>query len=87
MDVLLSAVGEPPPLLVWPEHHAAVSLFIMCQTQWRAGAMGLIGLDYGVVFQMMSLYDVEDKATALEDLQIMEARALEVLNKRAEASK
>jgi hypothetical protein len=43
----------------------------------------VIGLDYGVVFQVMALYDVTDRRTVLEDLQVMENQAVEVINRRA----
>jgi hypothetical protein len=44
----------------------------------------VIGLDYGVVFQVMALYDVTDRRGVLEDLQTMEYRAVEIMNKRAQ---
>jgi hypothetical protein len=44
----------------------------------------VIGLDYGVVLQMMDLYAVGNRRQALEDLQIMESRAKELINKAAE---
>jgi hypothetical protein len=43
-----------------------------------------VGLDYGVVLQMMDLYAVGNRRQALEDLQIMESRAKELINKAAE---
>lgn len=74
---------DPEPFDVWEENHTAVMLFSACATQWRAGPAGLIGLDYGVVLAVMELYSVEDRAEALEDVQIMEAAALAILNKEA----
>jgi hypothetical protein len=41
-------------------------------------------LDYGVVFQVMDLYAVEERRQTLENLQVMEARAKELINKSAE---
>lgn len=32
-----------------PENEAALSLWLAVQTQWRAGGMGIVGLDYGEV--------------------------------------
>jgi hypothetical protein len=46
----------------------------------------VIGLDYGVVLQLMELYSVGDRVAVLEDLQVMEAKAVEIMNKKAEAS-
>ena len=68
---------------VWPEHLEVMSLFVRCMTQWRCGASGVIGLDYGVVLQMASLYQIQDLALVMEDLQIMELYARDLINKEA----
>jgi hypothetical protein len=69
---------------VWPEHEDAVLMFLQCQTQWRTSGSGVIGLDYGVVLQMMDLYTVSNRRQTLENLQVMESRARELINKAAE---
>jgi hypothetical protein len=69
---------------VWPEHEESVLLFLRTQTQWRVGGNGVVGLDYGVVLQIMDLYAVEERRQTLEDLQVMEARAKDLINKAAE---
>tara|TARA_Y100000816_G_scaffold241566_1_gene188399 strand:+ start:3797 stop:3973 length:177 start_codon:yes stop_codon:yes gene_type:complete len=56
-------------------------MFLRCQTQWRVGLSGIIGLDYTSVIEMIKLYLVEDTVAMLENLQIMEAAALKVINK------
>ena len=56
-------------------------MFLRCQTQWRVGISGIIGLDYTSVLEMIKLYLVEDTVAMLENLQIMEAAALKVINK------
>tara|TARA_A100001201_G_C4053987_1_gene190517 strand:- start:346 stop:522 length:177 start_codon:yes stop_codon:yes gene_type:complete len=56
-------------------------MFLRCQTQWRVGISGIIGLDYTSVIEMIKLYLVEDTVAMLENLQIMEAAALKVINK------
>jgi hypothetical protein len=53
-------------------------------TQWRASGNGVIGLDYGVVLQLASLYGIRDPATTLEELQVMELHARDLINKQAE---
>lgn len=68
---------------VWPEHENAILMFLRCQTQWRAGGNGVIGMDYGVVLQVMDLYAVDNRRQVLEDLQIMEGYAKELFNKEA----
>lgn len=60
-----------------------LELFLRCQTQWRVGVNGLIGLDYGAVAWILRLYEEEDQHRAmLEDLQVMESAVLTVLAKR-----
>jgi hypothetical protein len=75
---------KPREYEVWPEHEDAVLLFLRCQTQWRVGGIGVVGLDYAVVLQIMDLYAVGDRRQALEDLQVMESRAKELINKAAQ---
>jgi hypothetical protein len=53
--------------------------------QWRATSGGVIGLDLGVALSVMELYSVSDRRQCLEDLRIMEDRAVELLNKKAKA--
>jgi hypothetical protein len=81
---LPESITTPKEFEVWAENEDAVLLFLRTQTQWRVGVRGVVGLDYGVVLQVMDLYAVEDRRQALEDLQVMEARAKELINKAAE---
>jgi len=81
---LPESIRKPKEFEVWPEHEDAVLMFLQCQTQWRTSSSGVIGLDYGVVLQMMDLYTVSNRRQVLEDLQIMEGRARELINKAAE---
>jgi ABC-type thiamine transport system substrate-binding protein len=81
---LPEVVQNPKRFEVWPEHEDAVHLFLQCQTQWRVGGSGVVGLDYGAVAFLMDLYAVGNRRQALEDLQIMESRAKELINKAAE---
>jgi len=69
---------------VWREHVEVVKMFLRCQTQWRSGPNGVLGLDYGVVLQLCELYAVENKAQLLDDLQIMESHALQLIAEAAE---
>jgi hypothetical protein len=81
---LPDAMLAPKVYSIWPEHMEVLSLFLRCMTQWRCGASGVIGLDYGVVLQMASLYQItEDLARVMEDLQIMELHARDLINKEA----
>ena len=55
-------------------------MFLRCQTQWRVGVSGIIGLDYTSVLEMIKLYLVEDTVAMLENLQIMEAAVLKAMS-------
>jgi hypothetical protein len=77
-------VLKPVEYEVWPEHEDAVLTFLRCQTQWRTSGSGFVGLDYAVLLQVMDLYSVGNRRQVLEDLQIMEGRARELLNKASE---
>jgi hypothetical protein len=81
---LPEAMLAPKVYYVWHEHLDVLSLFMRCMTQWRCGAKGVVGLDYGVVLQMASLYQItEDLARVMEDLQTMELHARDLINKEA----
>lgn len=80
--ILPAHLDQPQDFGLWPEHVSAVDLFMRCMTQWRTCMDGVIGLDYGVVLQMAALYSVEDLPRVIEDLQVMEIRARDLLNKR-----
>ena len=68
---------------MWPENWPTLEMFLRCQTQWRVGVNGVIGLDYAAVAWVLKLYEAEDQHRAmLEDLQVMEGAVLSVLSKR-----
>jgi len=56
-------------------------MFLRCQTQWRLSVSGIIGFDYTSVIEMIKLYNIENHTVMLENLQIMEAAVLKVMNK------
>ena len=76
------ALTEPADFELWPEHVAAVDLFLRCGTQWRTTGEGVMGLDYGVLLQVGSLYQVADMPRVLEDVQVMELHARDKINAR-----
>jgi hypothetical protein len=72
----------PETVEVWPENEQAYFLFASLQTQWRAGAMGLIGLDYNTLFHKLdrmglSASDYDDLE---DDIRTMEFAAIEAMN-------
>ena len=50
---------EPETFAIWPEHLEVLEMFLRCQTQWRSGPNGVIGLDYSV----LGVRAVEDQPT------------------------
>lgn len=80
-----AALGVAPPVKaetsdefeVWEENWPVVELFLRCQTQWRIGMSGPVGLDYGAVAWVLKLTAEEaSHRSLLEDLQIMEGAVL-----------
>ena len=65
---------------VLKQNWQTVEMFLRCQTQWRVGMSGIIGLDYTSVIEMIKLYS-KDSIAMLENIQIIEAAALQALNK------
>lgn len=76
----------PPPVAaefeVHPDNWATVEMFLRLQTQWRSTMSGVIGLDYSAAQWLFRLYEVQDQRALLEDLQTMEAAAMQVINKQ-----
>lgn len=58
-------------------------MFLKCQTQWRSGMAGPIGLDYGALDFAFRLYAIEDPAAMLEDIQIIEGEILLAAHEKA----
>lgn len=70
--------------MVWDENWEAVSMFLRMQTQWTVSMAGYTGLRYEVLVcsgGLFDLYDVEDRRTMLDDIQVMEIAALNELHK------
>ena len=76
---------EQPPtdFEVWEENWLALEMFLRCQTQWRTTMSGVLGLDYVAVAWLLKLYEVKNTRALLEDLQVMEAAAMMVINSRS----
>ena len=67
---------------LWPEHLNAFDLFMRCQTQWRISALGQVtGFYYDSVLAIAKLYEYDDLKSVIEDFQVMEIKAIEILNK------
>ncbi len=71
--------------VVYQENWDAVQIFMKGQTQWNVSMSGLVGFKYEVFILaggLFDVYDVKDKRDTLERLQIMEAAALNLFNKK-----
>ena len=60
-----------------------MQMFLRCQTQWRSGPAGVIGLDYLALDLAFRLYEADDPATMLEDIQVIEGEVLLAAQKEA----
>jgi hypothetical protein len=72
------------PVEVWPENHEVYFLFSFMQTQWYAGAMGLTGLRYAILWKKMDRMGLNpDECDEMEnDIRVMEFAAMAAMNGR-----
>lgn len=73
---------EPENFEVEPDAWPAVQAFLRCQTQWRTGPAGLVGLDYAALAWTFTLYEVPDHAAMLADVQIIEGEILAAMHEK-----
>jgi len=68
---------------VWDENWDVVHLFARYSTQWRAGGMGVIGLDMTVFFHELDRKRVpeDEYDEMLSKLGVIEGAALKQMNK------
>jgi hypothetical protein len=77
---------QPKQFEVLPENWDAVLMFLRIESQWRPTQSGVMGLDYGVLLGpggLMELYGVEDRRGVFEGVQVMEAKARQLINDKA----
>lgn len=72
-----------PAIEIWPDLAAAFDLFARNHTQWRVGAGGPVGLDYGVLYSDMDRrgLDLSEQDEIMGTLRNIERAALEFLHK------
>jgi len=61
---------------------SAVTIFQMMATQWRIGMNGVTGFDYNCLAWLMKVYAVDDEASTLNDIRIMENAALRIIHRK-----
>lgn len=69
---------------VWPDNLPAVETFIALSTQWRTGALGVTGLDYGVLPAVLRIRAIPepDWADLFDHLQVIESEALLIMSEK-----
>lgn len=72
----------PPDVEVWPENATALDVFVQMGTQWRVGAGGAVGLDYGVLPFVMRMSGVppRERGEVFEAIRVMEHAALQAMS-------
>ena len=73
---MLGIKVEQEQLQILPENAEAVEVFLMVSTQWRSGGMGIIGLDYKVVFDLFDMMGVTERLETLQKIRIIEGYVL-----------
>lgn len=70
-----AAARRAPPRVfhLWPEHGAALWLWLELQTQWREGFAGATGLDYaGVEAYLRSAVPRAQRSERFAEVRVME---------------
>ncbi len=82
LGVQLDHTPEPEYFEIEPEAWPAMQAFLACQTQWRMGPNGPVGLDYTAVAWVFRLYKIANPAAVLADMQIIEGEILAAIHKK-----
>lgn len=73
--------GEEPEELFFDETMMqSWDVYCAMSTQWRVGACGATGLDYNCLPFLFKVYKIDDDEMALNDIRILEAKALDMMN-------
>jgi hypothetical protein len=81
----LEDVIDESPVEVWEENWVPLQIMQAIGTQWRTTQGAVVGLDYNVLPLMLKLFGIKKRAKqaeTLECLQVMEAEALRIVNRR-----
>lgn len=73
---------EPEELFFDDDMMLAWTVYQAASTQWRVGMNGATGIDYSVLPFLFDVYNVKDKEMTLNDLRILECKALEMMQVR-----
>lgn len=83
IGLLREDVEDTSDFEIWPENWLPFQVFNKVSSQWRVGAGGPTGLDYGPVEWVMGLMQIKPKQQmgVLEAIRILESSALATMNK------
>ena len=59
-----------------PENEDAFRLWIECITQWRAGAAGIIGIDYAVIYLESERLEIDLSPCLMKKIKHLERKVL-----------
>lgn len=68
---------------LWEEHIPVVELFLRVIRQWRIAGESFLGIDYNVLEWVCRLLGMEPTLALLDDFQVMEAAAADILNEQS----
>jgi len=68
-----------------PEVWEAVIVFLNVSTQWRSSGGFIYGMDYLAVKWAMELLEIKKPFQVLQDLQVIEAKVVEIISRRSES--
>lgn len=68
---------------LWEEHIPVVELFMRVIRQWRIAGESFLGIDYNILELVSRLSGMELTLDLLDDFQIMEAAAADILNEQS----
>lgn len=73
---------------VWPDNWKSFLVMDSMWTQWRTGAGGATGLDYGVLPTVMKLAGIpaKDRPRVFQDIRVMESEAIAVMSEARDNS-
>lgn len=66
---------------VWSDNWKSFLVMDSMWTQWRTGACGATGLDYGVLPDVMKLIGIpaKERSRVFQDIRVMESEAIAVM--------
>ena len=80
----LTAEEACPAAELWPDNLTTVNTFLSMSTQWRAGGVGLVGMDYNALPTVLRLSKVprSEWSEVFNGIAIMESAALQEMRKK-----